>query len=229
MVNIKVTRAGGLDQFHYIIFIIGIYKAKEPVVLELDKADIDKALPIIQNGLEKYWRIQKELMETDVAEDRGFQTRFNAFYKVRRDKDWRSVFYDLLQREKTCRRPFADVLRSLFSNTGKFEASFASKLVASVNPEKPVIDSIVLKICKLKLPSPTAPAEIRLQKIDELYRELSRIQTEFLDTDNGRYLTDRFAELYPGRPVTRRKMLDLVLWKTRKDAEPGSVADPRAR
>jgi hypothetical protein len=45
------------------------------------------------------------------------------------------------------------VLRALYIATGRVEASFASKVAASVDPGKPVIDAFVLK--KPRPPTPT--------------------------------------------------------------------------
>jgi hypothetical protein len=188
-------------------------------VIRLDEVAIEQSIPRVSDGLEKYCRIQSALMATDVAEDRSFQTGFNAFYRVRRGEAWRSAFFALLQKEKSFQRSFAEVLRALHAATGRVEASFASKLVATIDPEKPVIDSIVLKNLGLKLPPPGA-AEARLPRIEALYNRLKQIYAEFLATEAGRHLTDRFAESYPGRLVTRVKILDLVLWQTRHAAEP---------
>lgn len=114
-------------------------------MIQLDEAAIQRALPLVAEGLRKYCWLQAALATTDIANDREFQTRFNAFYRVRRSSAWRRVFYALLEQEKSKPRPFAYVLRALHAATGRAEASFASKLVASVDPDMPVIDAFVLK------------------------------------------------------------------------------------
>lgn len=193
-------------------------------MVRLDEAAIDQALPRVAVGLRKYCCLQAALATTDVARDRGFQIMFNAFYRVRRGATWRSAFFALLQQEKSCPQPFAKVLRELHAATGRVEASFASKLAATVDPSKPVIDSFVLKNLGLKLPPPGA-AEVRLPRIEALYDRLVQTYDEFLDSEAGRYLVDRFVESYPERPVTPVKMLDLVLWQTRQAAEPKDAGE----
>src|SRR5262245_59963745 len=157
------------------------------------------------------------LATTDVAHDRGYQTAFNAFYPVRRGAAWRSAFFALLQQEKSRRQPFAKVLGALHAATGRVEASFASKLAATVDPDKPVIDSFVLKNVGLRLPPPGA-VEVRLVRVEQLHERLGSMYAEFLDTETGRYLVERFGEAYPEQAVTRVKMLDLGLWQTRQAA-----------
>lgn len=186
-------------------------------MVKLDKKDIDQALHSVKDGLDLYSNIQKDLATKDAASDAGFQKQFNRFYRVRRNAAWRSAFFTLLQQEKTNRRSFAEILRALYAATGRVEASFASKLAATVDPDKPVIDSIVLKNLNLRLPLP-GEAEVRLEKIEALYDQITKVYADFLGTDMGRYLVTQFQKHYPGRAITKIKMLDLVLWQHRPDA-----------
>jgi hypothetical protein len=172
------------------------------------------ALPLLAKDLEKYCWLQATLATTNVAHDREFRTRFNGFYRVRRNPAWQSVFYRLLQENKSKRDSFAEVLSALHAATGRVEASFTSKLVASVDPDMPVIDTFVLKNLGLRLPRP-GPIEMRLARIAELYDLLRRTFSDYLGSDMGRHLVARFQESYPDRHVSRVKMLDLVLWKAR--------------
>jgi hypothetical protein len=72
---------------------------------------------------------------------------------------WQEVFYGLMARAKHQDLPFHEVLHALHDATGRHEASFASKLVATFDPSKPVIDAVVLKNVGLRLP-PYAAAQI---------------------------------------------------------------------
>lgn len=183
-------------------------------MIQLDEAAIERALPLVEAGLAKYGRLQAALATTDVTRDREFQMRFNGFYRVRRDSAWQSAFFSLLKQNKSKRQSFADVLRALHAATGRVEASFASKLVASIDPDMPVIDKFVLENLGLRLP-PTGPIEIRLGRIVELHHRIRGIYSDYLDSDMGQHLVDRFKESYPGRHVSRVKMLDLILWQVR--------------
>lgn len=183
-------------------------------MIQLDEVAIDKALPLAAAGLKKYCWLQASLAEADVAHDREFQTKFNAFYRVRRNSAWQSAFYSLLQANKSKRQSFADVLRALHAVTGRVEASFASKLVASVDPDMPVIDAFVLKNLGLRLPR-AGPVVIRSARIVELHDLIRQIFSDYLKRDIGQHLVARFEESYPDHHVTRVKMLDLILWKAR--------------
>ena len=188
--------------------------AATDVTIRLDKAAIDQALPLVSVGLEKYCRIQADLLTTDVARDRAFQTRFNGFYRVRRNTEWQSAFYALLQRQKSEPQSFERVLSALHAATGRVEASFASKLVASIDPDQPVIDAFVLKNLGLRL-SPAGSAQLRRARVVAAHDRIGRIFADYLATELGRHLIMRFEERYPDRHLTPVKMLDLILWQAR--------------
>lgn len=101
----------------------------------------------------------------------------------------------------------------MLSTTGRFEASFMSKLVATIHPLKPVIDSMVLENVGLALPVASAPD--RLERICAIHETLESWFHAFLATELGRFLVRSFAEHYPDGQVTEVKMLDLVLWQMR--------------
>jgi hypothetical protein len=86
--------------------------------------------------------------------------------------------------------------------------------VASIDPEKPVIDSFVLKNLGLRL-SRADSVEARMTRIVQLHDRISRMFSAYLNTDLGRRLITRFEESYPDRHLTPVKMLDLVLWQAR--------------
>jgi hypothetical protein len=81
----------------------------------------------------------------------------------------------------------------------------------------PVIDSIVLRNLKLRLPATSA--RDRFARICNLHSILIACFNDFLVTENGRYLVDRFRKVYPLAHVTQIKMLDLVLWQTRSNGK----------
>jgi hypothetical protein len=182
-------------------------------MISLNKHQIDTAIPKVKVGLEKYLWLQNEVLKRDVSTDRDFQRRFNAFYRVRRNTDWQKDFYKLLELNKKREISLEEILISLYKKVGRVEASFASKLVATINPKKPVIDKIVFNNLGLKLP--TANTKNRSAVIIEQYEKLAKEFVDFLQTENGKYLVDQFVKNYPQSKLSKVKMLDLILWQTR--------------
>lgn len=157
--------------------------------------------------------LQNELLVRDISNDTEYRKRFGGFYRVRRNVQWRDAFFQILERGKSAPMSFGEALRALHAETGKVEASFASKLVATLDPAQPVIDSVVFKNLGLKLPA--AASVDRFSEIQNLHRRLSEIYSDYLASESGRNLVKRFRESYPDAEVTETKMLDLVLWQSR--------------
>ena len=181
--------------------------------VELTRDQIEHALPRIAPGLRRYLWLQERLRATDLRVDPEYRRHFNYFYRVRRGTDWQDKFYYLLETSKRRAVTFAEILHVLHEATGRYEASFASKLVATINPNMPVIDSVVLR--NLNLALPRYNAKDRFERLVRLHRILVSWFRAFLKTGTGRYLTKRFREEYPSVRISEIKMLDLALWQTR--------------
>lgn len=191
------------------------------MTINLTKTQIDTALPKVAKGLQQYVWLQTKRDASDLRSDPLFRRQFNHFYRVRRSKEWQDRFYELLESFKGTKVSFPDVFDALYRATGRCEASFASKLLATLDPNMPVIDSIVLGNLKLRLPP--ARSKDRVSRIYQLHAKLLACFTDYLATEDGQYLVMRFRETYPGIDVSQIKMLDLVLWQTRaKKASPGA-------
>ena len=80
-------------------------------------------------GLEQYGYIISQWKTVDVSADEDFQTKFNGYYRVRRNAEWRECYYALFQRGKSEKLSFADIITYLYENTGNVESSFSSKLI----------------------------------------------------------------------------------------------------
>src|SRR4051812_34614660 len=177
-----------------------------PMTINLTEETIDAALSKLAPYLDSYLWLQTHQHACDVRSDASFRKRFNAFYKVRRGRDWQDKFYELLECRKGRVSSFAEVLDALHSATGRYEASFASKLLATIDPYMPVIDWIVVRNLDVRLPA--YGSDRRRSRIVELYGRLLASLNGFLKTDVGRYLVKRFRATYPEADVTEIKMLD---------------------
>lgn len=179
----------------------------------LTEGDIDAAVGRIADGLRKYVWIQSEVRRRDVSRDATFQTRFNGFYRVRRDAEWRGKYFRLMEDAKAAGADFARVLATLHGATGRFEASFASKLVATLDPDQPVIDRFVLDNFGLRLPY--AYTRQRHEGILKVHAELCRRYAALSRSDVGRLMCAKVEARYPGSGISDTKKIDLVLWQHR--------------
>lgn len=183
------------------------------MTIRLSAALIDAAVPRIGKGLEQYLWLQNATATADFFKDGAFRKRFNHFYRVRRGTEWQVSFYGVMDRAQKESLSFRAILDLLHQRTGRYEASFGSKLFATLNPTAPIIDSVVLKNLGVRLPS--AGTQERTAKICEVHKHLAHLFSDFLATDMGAYLVKAVERAYPHASITKEKAVDLVLWQTR--------------
>jgi hypothetical protein len=97
--------------------------------------------------------------------------------------------------------------------TGRVEASFASKLVATLEPDQPVIDKYLLLHFGLSLPTRTS--RNRIENTVEVYEQLCRAYQPFISSTTGSLIRRLFDEEYPDSPIAKLKKIDFVLWQIR--------------
>ena len=161
-------------------------------------------------GLNDY----KYIMDTftvskDIKEDYEFQKKFNYFYKVRRNEAWRVKFYGLFQELKSVENvTFERIHDELHERTGNWEASFASKMLATINPNKPIWDSKVLESLDIKAPEQNK----QLDTYVEVYNKIVMKEEELLARKDIRDTIDAFNEVYGEYQLSDIKILDFILW-----------------
>jgi hypothetical protein len=174
---------------------------------------VDTALGKIGKGLEQYCWLQEHVRTVDVSRNTDFQRKFNGFYRVRRNSRWRASYHQLMERAKSTGISFAEALQTLKRATGNIEASFVSKLVATLDPTKPIIDKFVLKNLGLRLPGHFTSD--REQKTIRVYEQVCTAYAELTANAKGRMICEKFRLCYPEAEITEVKMIDLVLWQIR--------------
>ena len=168
-----------------------------------------------QSDLARYAYTIRSLRLLDVSRDETYQRTFNGLYMVRRNVHWRSKFYSMLETCKAEPRPnFRTVLSQLFQDTGRVEASFASKLVATIDPGLPIYDSIVRQ--NLDLQQRAGRRSDRLELLATDYAFIQAHSSEQTQTGIFRRLRaefdDQFAEFVE---FSDTKVLDLMIWQMR--------------
>lgn len=190
------------------------------ITIPLTPEQIDRALqkPEFAKALQKYLHLQT-LIQSGPAfhEDPAFRKEYNTFYKLRRDSNWQQAFYQAMADTEAQQLPFKAVLTQLHTATGLYEASFASKLYATLNPTAPIIDSVALSFLEIQLPLAAEKNHYtRINGIDRVHQDLTARYADFLQTPVGKYLVSAFRRIYPdATAMPREKMLDMVLAQTR--------------
>ena len=168
-------------------------------------------------GLERYDRLQRSLLTVDVSSDRNTQNDFKSFYRVIRGKDWCESFFSILERDKSNPAPsFREALAEIHGKTGRVEASFSSKLVATIDANRPVWDRHVLDNLGLKPPYSSMDTRRRLDRCSELYSEIRTWTSTAIRQDSFKEWRRCFDDAFPPfKHFTDIKKFDLLLWQSR--------------
>ncbi len=170
----------------------------------------------IKNGLSKYLYIMERLNKTDVSQDEDFQRCFNGFYRMRqRSKLYYTEYFNLLEKHKAESVSFDYILDILYQKTGRIEASFASKMLATINDDMPILDSLVLKNLNMSLPYYSD--KNRMKKISKVYIEICKWYEDFLKTEVSKLAIKIFDESYPESKISDVKKIDFILWQIREE------------
>jgi len=180
---------------------------------------------ITPSHLARYKTLLDDLSKKDVAADPGYQRVFNGFYKMqRRSTDWYGYFFSLLESKKTdAAVNFKDIIEQIYSDKGRVEPSFSSKLVATIRPESPVYDKHVRGNLSLEVPGSRNSAADRLKRFIATYSSLEQ-QMAALVTDPvfTKILRPAFDHKFKSYAhFTDVKKLDLLLWQHRRVVKSG--------
>ena len=160
-------------------------------------------------GLDRY----AEIMCGD-PQSESFQRLFNGYYRIRRNEEWRMVYYDLFVTAKDRHYSFEQIITALFDATGNVEASFSSKMLATIDDSKPIWDQYVLQNLGLELTGKTQ--EEKLKNAIKLYDEILRWYDEYLQTDEAQQSIQEFDHWLPHYSwVSNVKKIDCLLWSKR--------------
>ena len=168
-------------------------------------------------GLVQYSNIITRVSQCDVSKDESFQRMFNGYYLVRRNAQWRTGYYELFEKMKTSQPTFQSILSELFNMSGNIEASFASKMLATLDTCQPIWDQFVLKRLHMKLKG--NGKQNMLQNAIKLYDDIVDWHKNYLLSDESAACLAVFNRFLPGYTwISDTKKLDFFLWSSRMTA-----------
>ncbi len=175
-------------------------------------------------GLTAYARTLT-LRELDITQCEEYQKNYTSYYRVRRDAQWLQSYYSYMEASKNSGSiDFETILRYLATIPHKtrngmqtsVEASFASKMLATINPDYPIWDSQVVKAMGIKL-APRKSREALIKAYIEAYTQLTAEIKAFLATAEGQECIKIFDDRFPNyKHVSPMKKMDYYLWNLGK-------------
>lgn len=167
-------------------------------------------------SIREYVEIINAVKNDDFNADPEFRKRFNGYYRVRQRKPvWYDRYYTLMVEQKECHRSFGEVLTEL-SAFGSVEVSFASKMIAAVEPDKPIWDQYVIRNLGFEHEwrsfSGKAIGE-RIEKAELIYSEMEQWYQVFLESSKGKRCIKKFDAVLPEYKdiLSNTKKVDFLL------------------
>lgn len=188
-------------------------------------------------GLDQYGKI----MQSCAPDDEDYRKTFNHYYRIRRGEGWQDVYYGLFaalrvekEAEITEHLSFAYIINKLYEATKMVEASFSSKMLATLNPDMPILDHFVLENLPKLLDEQDKQVfldtkrryirqtgEDKLQAAIALYGLIVEDYKKVLVSPVGKECIAPFKRALPSyaEGVTDTKILDCFLWGMRGGIE----------
>lgn len=160
-----------------------------------------------------YRWLQEELCLRDVSSDQEYRKKFSGYYKMRFvSQEYRDAFFALFEKMKRVPDPtFRSVAYLLYEVDQKHEFSFISKMLHTLNPHKPIFDSQVCEVLRLRHYYQSS-FEAKVQQ-DE--KALACISDAYADMKASEEINGMLAHIdryTPGYQMTDEKKMDFILW-----------------
>lgn len=167
----------------------------------------------------------------NIATDESYQKNYTNYCRVRRDNAWLKKYYEYLEAHKNdANISFEQILRYLsniphkvkkssINPTGiatSIEASFSSKMLATINPNYPIWDSQVVRALGIKLDD-SLRGEEKIRAYIEAYNALTQEVRLFISTTEGIRCIEQFDATFPNYTyLDPFKKMDFFLWNIGK-------------
>ena len=170
-------------------------------------------------------------LNRNIVEDVGYQRNFTNYYRVRRDAQWLREFYTYFESQKNNEDiTFEEILRYLSNvehtvkKTAKnpmgkaktVDASFASKMLATINTNHPIWDSQVLRFLGIKI-NDGLNYDDKIEECIKIYQEIEERVAIFKSTEEGKRCIEVFDKTFPScTDFSDYKKIDFYLWNLGK-------------
>lgn len=108
-------------------------------------------------------------------------------------------------------------MRRIFNLTGRIEASFSSKMLATLNPQMPIWDSIVISKLGIKTVA-YSDKEKRLKEAVHIYHQIDYWYQGFLQSNGSQAFIEAFDKEFPKyKNFSDVKKVDFLIWGSGDD------------
>jgi len=174
----------------------------------------------IERGLLQY----KEIMalfkcSQNIEKDDVLQKRYKTFYRLynaRKDDQFYKGYFKLLKNAKQGESlDIRKVLEQLKRLSNKNEISFASKLLATIDPKLPIWDSRVRERVNEMSDIQLKATYKNTEECVQAYHSLVTWYDKFMGSVEAKKMIAEFDSHFPNQKITAIKKVDFIFWQTK--------------
>jgi len=184
---------------------------RDKILLNLDKESIDV-----------YIFLKKEYEKGNINNNKVFQFVFRSFYRLDNaglSDEQKIHFFELMSNKDIS---LNKILLDLYNfptkrNKNSLQLSFATKLLHTIDNQRPIFDAEVTAVMGYKLPQ-GSEIDIRIVKSEKLYMDLFQLYNELLSQKEIENVVRLFREKFnvQENDVSNEKALDFIIWSLGK-------------
>lgn len=187
----------------------------------IDVAQLLKGVEPKDLQLDRYKYIMDNVNKVDVSKDEDFQRVFNEFYVLNgtgASSDWKAAYYAYFQEVKNNpdKQTLETIIRHFYEDENvppynaavnkRIELSFSSKMLATIQPDKPIWDSHVSRFLDIRDPKDIAEAIQKYADLEDWYKS-------FLNTPDADNWVAAFDSAFPEYTwISKTKKIDFIIW-----------------
>lgn len=179
----------------------------------------------IKDLIEPYLIIQQHVNDVGIFTTPAFKKEFGRYYKIiQKTNAWLSSYYKVFRNAYNYKWPFRKILLELYKETGEMHPVHCSEILASINPDKPIMQNYVYEWLGILIQNPKDKEE-RIDYYVNLYNFIDREFHSHLNDKNVIDAIKRFDEEFPNASeISNIKKLDFMLMSL-KDERRISIFD----
>jgi len=193
---------------------------------EIINRNIERILDNINEDLDihTYLSLLNRFRNVDATRDTEFQDDYCRYWRLFRaglSQDFRKAYFELMERLRGVLLPsIEEVTRILYevpsNSSGRktLQFSFASKLLHTLDPHRPIYDRMVANFYRFSVPNPIKSFEERLQGFLGFYNFLTVEYNRVLTTQALAHPIARFRNQFSvSDDYTDEKVIDTLIWR----------------
>lgn len=171
--------------------------------------------------------LKDEYLKTkDITTNHLFQFTYRSFYRLDNaglTKEFKSKYFELLQKYRTCDIDLKEICIELFiyktkKGLNSVQFSFATKLANMIDDTYPIYDSEVARLFNFNQPYYLKDRDLKIDKYLEQYDYIKYASKELVSNKNIQDISSEMDNLFGEscRKIDNIKKLDFLMWSAGK-------------